>query len=400
MATTVDQDLPIVHARRGAGERRVAVWVSSDIGAIEAEWRAAEDRLVATPYQRFDAVRAWYETLGRAEGYTPCLVVARSAGGAPTFLLPLAVKAKGPVRFARIAGGPHTNFTVPVFDAAVWQDATAADAADLMTEAGRAAGIDLFLLPHVPRRWNGHDNPLAKLPARPSANPAYRGALGRDVEATLRELRGTSGLRKLRAKERKLVERGTLAHVVARTADERAMILDAFQRQKSAWFAREGIDDIFAPAEARAFFQTMAERGVFELHALTLDGEAIAVFGGAVHQGRFTTSINSYAFGEIARLSPGELLLRHLIAHAAAGGAGTFDLGVGEAEYKRHWLHEQEDLLDIAYGVDAIGTLAAAAAGTAFALKRRVKASPRLTAIANRLRGRKTEAPKPDKDAD
>jgi CelD/BcsL family acetyltransferase involved in cellulose biosynthesis len=212
---------------------------------------------------------------------------------------------------------------------------------------------------------------------------ALRTRLDADADATLTRLRGASGLRKLRSKQRKLMETAPLSHMVARTDEERAAVLSAFLRQKAEWFARQDLPDAFAAPAARIFLNEIsAEPTLFEWHALVHGEEIIATFGAALHQGRMSTSVNSYASGDVARHSPGEMLLRELIASACRAGADTFDLGVGDAAYKRSWLDEDEPMVDVVFGVGVSGAMAAATAGLWLA----AKASLKQSGLASRLR--------------
>jgi CelD/BcsL family acetyltransferase involved in cellulose biosynthesis len=373
------------HFAEGAPAAKAALDVvaSTDITALEATWRSAEDRLVATPYQRFEVVRAWFETLGRHA--RPAIVVARAATGETCLLLPLAVTRFGPIRVARIAGGGHTNFCAPLFDPrAPW---TGAAMRSILGRAAREAGVDAYALLHVPLVWNEAPNPLALLPSQPSANPAWRAKLAGDPQAAVQALRGGTALRRLRGKERKLAESGPVAFVTAATEDEREEILAAFFVQKAAWAERQGLPNVFDRPGTREFFARIAASGAFRLYALKAGPQIVAIFGGAAHQGRFSTSINAFdeAFG---RASPGESLLRRLIESCAREGLHGFDLGVGHAEYKRRWLPDDEPVVDVFLGVGAAGRAGAATLAAAYAAKRLVKTSPVLSRWVHAARAR------------
>lgn len=369
--------------------RQFSVW--SEYAPLEKAWRAAEDRLITSPYQRFDAVATWFETIGRHRGARPAIVVADGAGGDPTFILPLAIERLGPARIARIVGGKHTNFCVPLFDNTYsW---TRAAVATLLLDSARRADIDAYALAHVPLEWNGAVNPLALLPSRPSANSALRARLSDDPETTIKTLRGASGLRKIRAKDRKMAEVGPVAHALARTPGDIRRTLDAFFPQKSEWLRRQGKPDIFAEPGTRDYFECLAQRGALNLYTLSVGDHLIATFGGVGHQRRFSTCINSYDLEAFARFSPGESLLRYLIETRCAARDMTFDLGVGEADYKRHWLHEDEPMRDVFLGVGALGALTAAGLAASAAARGFVKKTPWAMRTLGRLRSGSRTAP-------
>ncbi len=88
---------------------------------------------------------------------------------------------------------------------------------------------------------------------------------------------------------------------------------------------------------------------------------------------------------EIARCSPGELIVHEVVRSAIARGFATFDLGVGEARYKDECCEATEDLFDTFIAASPLGRLAAFAYGLERRMKAAVKRSPRPSALATRL---------------
>jgi CelD/BcsL family acetyltransferase involved in cellulose biosynthesis len=358
-----------------------AVRVFADLAEAEPLWRRAERELIGSPYQRYDHCLAWFSTLGRAERLQP-MIVAVEQDGAPVFILPLAVKRRAAFSVARLMGGSHSNFALPLFAPGAMDRAATVDVLDA---AGRAHGVDLYALSHVPRQWDGADNPLALVPARPSANLAFRGTLGDCPEKTVRAMRGSDAVRKMNGKERKLAATGPIRRVRAETAEERAQLLAAFHAQKAAWFKERGLADVFSDPPARDYVARTVASGVFELHALFAGETIVATACGGVHNGRFSMAFNSYdpAF---ARMSPGDLLIRELVGHLVGRGVTVLDFGVGDLEYKRHWLDQDEAMVDVAFGVGGVGRAAAASLRLAWRGKAWVKSDARLARLAARLR--------------
>jgi CelD/BcsL family acetyltransferase involved in cellulose biosynthesis len=80
---------------------------------------------------------------------------------------------------------------------------------------------------------------------------------------------------------------------------------------------------------------------------------------------------------EIARCSPGEILVSAIIRRECERGRTGFDLGVGEARYKRVFCNEVEQLADNVVGITAPGKLYGAVLTAAIDGKRWFKANPR-----------------------
>ncbi len=81
----------------------------------------------------------------------------------------------------------------------------------------RPAGIDVYALQHQPRMWDGAANPFAET-GEPEASDAYGLMLGPDADATVRRVFSADARKKLRSKEKRLVEaKGALAYRRAET---------------------------------------------------------------------------------------------------------------------------------------------------------------------------------------
>jgi CelD/BcsL family acetyltransferase involved in cellulose biosynthesis len=311
-------------------------------------------------------------------------------------LLPLTVGRRGPLRVARVIGDRHANFHMPLFasrEAAM----PAEELAAALTEAGRAAGIDAFAFRNQPRFWDGTPNPLA-VGGLPAPSDAYGMLLGPDAEATLRRVFSGDTRKKLRAKERKLVEfLGPVEHRVAGTPEAAAEIQAAFYAQKAARFADLGVTDPYADAAVRRFIAAATAPGMgggapaVEVHALVASGSGriLATFGGAVDGARFCGMWTSFDTDpELGRFSPGEILLHWLVGDQAARGRRALDLGVGEAGYKAKTCDETIELVEHTVPVSPASHALALASRLAVRLKHRVKRSPRLWAAAQSLRRR------------
>ncbi|WP_245291944.1 GNAT family N-acetyltransferase [Methylobacterium tarhaniae] len=357
------------------------------LAAAEAPWRDLEAApgVVMTPYQRFAWVRAYASTL--LDGARPCPVLLRDPAGRPQALLPLCVRREAGIRVARMIGGRHANYHMPIF--------AGPDAASLPAEAyGRAlrragalAGIDAIHLADQPRLWNGVANPLAQGPASPS--DGYGLALEADPDAVLKRCLSGDARRKLRQKEKWLVAaHGPVAHRVAADGAEGGAILSAYLAQKAVRFARAGISDPFADPAARLFLDEACRAGALELHALqTESGRILATFVGAVDARRFSGMLTSFdPDPALARFSPGDLLLQALIRDQSLRGRTALDLGVGEARYKASVCDETISLVDAVLPVSLRGRAFGAAAEAGARLKRRIKRDPRLWALVGRAR--------------
>jgi CelD/BcsL family acetyltransferase involved in cellulose biosynthesis len=381
-------------ARPDAARAFASVETIESIDAARCAWAEVTSHAPASPYQDFDFAQLWLKTIGVAHGVRPLIVVARDAVGEVVALLPLGARALGPLRVAVFLGGTDANFNLGLFRREeAWSPQ---EIARLLAAAARAAQphVDAFLFNNQPRDWQGAPNPLAAAPNQPSPSFAYKGALPGDFAAWLNAHASKEAQKKLRKKAKRLEVMGPVVHRRAVDAAEVERLLAAFFAQKSARMRARGITNAYERPEARAFLSGLARCGLetgapkLELHGLSVGNRVVATFGALAGGDRLSGLFLSYdADPEIARSSPGELIVQTVVREAIARGFKTFDLGVGEARYKGETCEAEEPLFDSAFGVDAFGRAAAWAFLAKRRLKRRVNRSPRLIALFRRLRG-------------
>ncbi|GJE15389.1 GNAT family N-acetyltransferase [Methylobacterium marchantiae] len=400
----------LVHDLTGAGmiqERvrgQLIPEVFRDLASVEALWRSVESDPAAltTPYQRFDWVAAF---VAAKVGCTPaeqdkCLriVVLRDAGGRPRVILPLQVARERGVRVARVIGCKHANYHMPIFASREAAAMRAEDLVDILRRSGREAGIDVYLLGHQPRFWDGAANPLS-LRAAPAASDAYGLILGPDPETTAKRVFSADARKKMRSKEKKLIEAfGPVEYRVAANPEEVKTYLSAFFAQKASRFAAMGIANPYADEAICRFIAAGACRqddpddvrgAPIEVSALVAcnGGRVFATFAGAVSDARYSGMMTSFDQDPVVgRSSPGDILLHHLIRDQTERGRRSFDLGVGEARYKANICDETIQLGEVTIAVSLRGHLFAIPAIAATRLKRRIKRNKRLAGLVKSVR--------------
>lgn len=368
-------------------EAGLNIEVSDDPAAVEEVWSELEAVAQASVYQTRRFVLPWLAAFSRPRGITPMFVVARDARNVAVAFLPLGVVRRGPLRIAGFLGGKDSNANLPLLKPGTRLAGGALRAALRAAAVQSALRPDAFVLLNQPRQWEGEENPLLTLSHRPSPSSLYRGGLD-----------GTRKLskdfaKKLRQKRRWLEALGKVEYVTGTEPEKAATIPDAFLAQKLQRFDDKNIDSEFGTPESRAFMEALALRGgnlppALEWSALTLDGRVIATYGGGGHRKCFYFMVNSFdATPEIARCSPGDLLLHDILEEKRAAGYATFDLGIGEARYKNSWCDEKVELFDTALPVTARGAAFAFFESSRLTAKRWVKQNAWASDLARRASG-------------
>jgi CelD/BcsL family acetyltransferase involved in cellulose biosynthesis len=388
---------PLAESRsvNGAARPWHSIAIVRDTAAIELEWRALEARALVTPYQSYGWVSAFAATVGTAHEMDVRHVVLRDATGSAQAILPLVITRRGGIRFAEFIGGKHANYHMglyaPAFAAAL--DADAAHA--MLCEIGATiGGLDGLIFVNQPTTWQGVPNPTALLAAGPSPSGAYKLALEQgDCDGTLRRSMSAHARKKLKNKRNRFAGFGKSTLVRAEEPAEIERVIDAFLAQKAVRFRTMGVPDPFADPSVREFLRQAATPGLsktpsLELYSLDVDGRSVATYVGAVQGQRFSGMATSFDVeSEIARTSPGEILLVDLIKLKCHAGITVFDLGVGEARYKTTICDDRDDLVDTFLPLTAKGRAFALFSRAKRVAKRRIKSSPLALRLAQRASG-------------
>jgi CelD/BcsL family acetyltransferase involved in cellulose biosynthesis len=135
-------------------------------------------------------------------------------------------------------------------------------------------------------------------------------------------------------KRRRLEERfGPLRY---RWDDRRPSVFDTALAWKSAQYARSRLRDGLAVPQNVAMFRELCRRGVVVVSSLSAGERVVAVHLGALWQRRFFSWVPAYD-REATVLSPGRLLLEHLLLESHGRGDAEFDFLLGDEPYKYHY---------------------------------------------------------------
>jgi CelD/BcsL family acetyltransferase involved in cellulose biosynthesis len=375
-----------------AADTRIArLELFHDMAEAEPHWRALErGPHLATPYQTYDFLKSWQDTIGAAAGVTPFIVAGFDAQGKAAFIWPFGRRTVGGFRVVEFLGGKHANFNM-----ALWQRSLAADIGgdDLSRVlAGLAGEADLLMLSNQPASWGGRNNPFALLPHQASPSCGHSGALMADFDALLNERTSAVARRKMRKKERTLASFGSVTFERAESDADVARVLADFFAQKTARMRAAGLPNVFEAEDVQRFVgrAAMTRRAggnrLIELYTLCVDGVIVATLGGVAGDGRLSGLLTSIVHGQYGTESPGEQLLVRVVRRCCEHGFDTFDLGIGEAKYKSTFCNNADPMFDSYWPLTPAGRLAAIAWSSAAAVKRSVKQTPALWAAVQALR--------------
>ncbi len=379
-------------ARRVSSGRKLGrVDVHEDIHAAWDAWAELEDDCPGTIYQSRRFLVPWMATFGIFERMTPMIVVAHNSSGAPVALLPFGIYRRGPVSIAGFLGGVDSNANIGLYRPGF--TFSPADLESLLRAAAAKARLkpDLFLLINQPQNFAGAKNPLDIFPHQSSASQSHCAELTSSPRDLLAARMSKESAKKLRRKHKRLSEAGSLRYFTARTPLEIAQVLDVFYQLKLARFHQKGIRSNFDMPESRSFLEracctTNAETAAIELHALALGERMIAIYGSGAHGDHLHLLFNAFDMSEdVARYTPGDVLLMEMLERKCSEGARSFDLGIGEARYKEMWCDRTEPMFDSILALSPLGHAYRIVESTRRHAKRWIKQSRWAWPVAQRL---------------
>ena len=347
------------------------------------QWRWAESACVGSPFQSAGFIAAWEKTRGRARHRPQMCLVAEDEDGIVA-LLPLEIDHRGPWRVACFPGETHANANGwRIRPGAPAPQLTAASLAEAAAAAAlRIDALDLRRMPDISCLGRRFD-------IRPAVEERFAISLQGGLEPVLARGNAKRKRKKFRAQQRHFDALGGYAFTDT-PAEERPAALATFFDQKRLRFAALSMPNPFADAGIEAFLLALfsAPEVDTRLYRIVSGDSCKALMGGIVENGVFWGMFSSFSDDADAEVSPGELLLWHLVEYLSAEGLDVLDLGPGEERYKRSWCDRLVQQYDAILPLTRAGSLYLAAAIMRRRLVFRVKTSPRLKRIAQSARRR------------
>lgn len=364
----------------------VAISVTSDLAALEREWKAFERGADCTVFQSFDWVAKWQRHIGAPRGTMPAVACGRDGDGRLLFILQLAVEARGSTRRLTWLASDLCDYNAPLLAPHFHQRVDAGRFVRLWGEviallrSDPRLRFDWIDFAKMPETVGAQKNPFLALRVLANPSGAYVATLGRDWETFLAEKRSAATRKRERRQLKHLAEAGAVRFVEVAEAGAVTETLATLFSQKTRSFARMGVEDIFARPGYREFFLDMATDPASSSlsHVSRLDvGDAWAAANfGLTFRDCYYLMISSYQDGPLARFGPGRAHLHELIRRAIERGFGRFDFTIGDESYKREWADTELRLYDHLAGVTASGWLIVAITTAFRHAKRFIKQTP------------------------
>jgi CelD/BcsL family acetyltransferase involved in cellulose biosynthesis len=387
----------------------IELTVHYELASAEAVWRELQAQNQCTVFQTFEWLSAWQRHIGARTGVTPCIVVARDGQSRPVFVLPLAIQQAGLARELTWFGSDLCDYNAPLLaaDSAVRLDAATFTSLwpRIVTQlqADPRSRHDLIRLEKMPPMAGASRNPMLALPTSLNPSGSYVTPIGPNWEEFYKAKRSSATRRRDRSKRNHLSESGEVILVSAESADDALTTLAVLVEQKTASFARHGINNLFARPGYLEFYRDIAgnpaTRDFVHVSRLDVGKEIAATNLGLVFAGSYYHVLASYTSGPLAHWGPGAAHLNDLLAYAIQRGLAMFDFTIGDERYKRDWCDDVQMLHDHVAVTSWRGALVAGPAILRARAKRTIKQTPvlwamvvKMPALAAAMRGQKKPA--------
>jgi CelD/BcsL family acetyltransferase involved in cellulose biosynthesis len=371
--------------------RRFSLEIARSIDAVAPQWREFETHALSHPFQCVDWLANWQATIGEARGTEPFIVVARDEEARIFLIAPLAIERSLLGRRLVWLGQTECDYNAPLVraDALAWLSPRAVEALwqAIVKRAGRCDYAELAKqAPYL----GAYDNPFARLSTSGHACAAHMTRLAGPWDAFHAAKRSRKSRRRLRDKLRSLQRQGAVDIRFAQGGADRRRILDWLIEHKHAQLSADGVSNVFAEPQFRAFVRALGESGLVHerlvLATLEVDGEPAAVCMGLRHANRFYYVTAAYDAARYGRFSPGRILLERVIEQAVRDGLAWFDFTIGDEGYKADWCDVTMEMSNGYVPFTARGRAAVALHAAFIRVKAEIKAHPQLFAVARRVR--------------
>jgi len=325
------------------------VEVISSVGALDTiatEWRALEALSPADcVFQSFVHIRLWAQHfVEKAHGAALHVALVRREDQ-PLLILPSVVAGPSAFRIARIAGDPIAQYSDVILDPSLASRA----AFEAALASFKQAGVDAIVLrrvrddsrllrfaaPHLRPATGRQVAPYADLTAFADFQ-AYRGRLSKKVRQALRH------------RCNHLEKAGPFSfEIFTGGAEARGAVADAFDLKRKWLVQRGSLSTAFVDPATRDCLLDLAEsaEGGSVVARLTLNGEAAAIRFGFEYRGTHFAYLSAYD-ARFSDVSPGKLLMEHVISGLWERGVRCLDMLPPEGRHKRDWCRLETGVAD------------------------------------------------------
>uniref|UniRef100_UPI0035B21F22 GNAT family N-acetyltransferase n=1 Tax=Rhodoblastus sp. TaxID=1962975 RepID=UPI0035B21F22 len=328
---------------------------------VEDIWRQAQENCACYGFQTFEWLSTWQATIGDAEGIKPHIVQVADRSGNTLMLLPLGIQRRFGLSLLKFLGGDATDYHAPIVRTVFAAALGAAGLDRLMARVmEQLPPVDVIDFEKMPLKIEDATNPLAALPGVEHVHNAHIATLGATFDA-FKERRSKKFFRTGDRRWRQLSRIAPVHFCICNANEALTNIISILISQKRRMYWKTGCRDLFDNPRLHRFYTSLAQNnlstGLIQTSSLCVGETVAAAHIGMVFRGRFYWILPSYDADNWARYSPGRLLMQNLIEWSISAGLKTFDLTIGDEDYKRLWADHTVPLYQFTSGLTVTGKI-------------------------------------------
>lgn len=366
--------------------------LAENLDEISTVWKGLERETISTSFQYHHYLSSWMTHIGTPNNIRPLVVIGRDVSGQPAFLMPFALRQKGPFKILEWLGAAHANYQSGLYRADFLRELNRVSFKTLWREiAALLPDFDCANLFHQQEMFGENINPFTYLDRSDCADSYFTFSLPENYDDLLAAKRSAKSVKTMKRRDQKLEELGDVQIGVETDRKLVLSALDTILTDKAAQLAELGAANKFPPA-VRNWYRDLAvsDNGgapILQIMTLRLDGRLIAASINTLYGKTMSGLVLYMARNELTKYSPGDRLMRACMEWGCKNGMDTFDLSLGRASYKLRWADEELELFQSLLPQNLLGWVYKIMAGWTTKLKRRVKQSPNLTRILRPIAG-------------
>jgi len=315
--------------------------------SLEKTWQNFEGTSKCTPFQSFDWLKHWHESVGDPLlKITPSIIVIEEDKKVVA-LLPLGIRRLLGIRVLEWLGGNNTDYMCPLIS----------EDSDLFTKdfkntwkkiIEKLKPLDLIFLSKQLDLKKG--NPFVSILENKVLMNSYQCFLKGNWESFSKENLSKKVLADCRRQRKRLSKLGKISFTIVKETGDLKATTKIMIKQKSRRYIETGSWDMFSIKEYRDFYLNLKKKlgivGETHVSYLSLDNEVIATHWGLVSSDTFYYLMPTYEGDGWERFSPGKLLLEFLLKWSLENNLKVFDLTVGDELYKKRWSNKTSPIYE------------------------------------------------------
>ena len=317
---------------------------------LKKYWNQFEPESYNYCFQSYEWFETWTKIFRNFDKDNICVVVAHHEGKI-LFILPLEILKKYNVKILQWLGGKHSDYFSPIISKNF--DLSKERFIKLWNQIKNSLpDFDIILFNKQPLEVVIKKNPFVQFLNNHKDSVIYKVLLPESwenySELTLKKKFRTQNIRS----EKTLNKMGNLSFEIIPNSNEKVTFIDEIFNQKNDQLKSLGIKEIFEEKDInfyKAFEELKNKKIETHISCIKLDDQIIAAHWGIVYKNRFYYLLPSMNAKNLAKYSPGRILIENLIKWSIANKLQIFDFTLGDEKYKKSWCNSKSQLFNHLY---------------------------------------------------